>query len=122
MSDEEKVVSLPVKARKVSKAPLTVTHVFTGCQHPRVEVCERLAEVTCRDCREKLNPIWVLINIARDDRLLVDRWASMKADIQLMGKRTRVKCRHCDKFTPVHSGAGSYQLSDVAAKIRRDVE
>lgn len=117
---DEKVVSLPVKPKKRSRAPLTIAYGYGGCQHPRVEVCEKNAEVTCQDCGAKLNPIWVLMRIAQDDRILVDRWASMKAEIATMGKRTRTKCRHCGQFTPVHSNANAYEIGEKAGRLREE--
>lgn len=116
----DNVTLLPRKAKRRSKAPLEVVHNYGGCRHEHVEVSEKAAEVTCATCKEKLNPIWVLMRIATDDRVLVDRWAEMKAELRLMRDRKRVKCQHCDKFTPVPSRAGVLQVMELAQKIKSE--
>lgn len=116
----DNVTPLPRKKKRDPKGPVEIVHDYGGCRHAHVEVCEKSAEVTCRDCKEKLNPIWVLMRIATDDRMLVDRWAGMRAELQLMRTRTRVKCRHCHQFTPVSSTATSAQVMELAEKIKRE--
>lgn len=114
----DNVTTLPRKAKKGPKGPIEVVHNHGGCRHEHVLVCEKAAEVTCADCKEKLNPIWVLMRIATDDRVLVDRWASLKAELRLMRERTRVKCRHCDKFTQIASGASQFKVLELAQQIK----
>ena len=118
----DNILQLPKVKRRAteSKGPLEIVYSdIQGCRHRHIEVCDRLAEVTCADCKVKLNPIWVLMNFAIEDRMLVDRWATMKAEIQLMEGRTRVKCRHCDKFTPVHARATATEVMQLAADIKK---
>jgi len=116
----DNITKLPRRKKGEPEGPISVVHGYGGCQHVHVEVCEKEAEVTCRDCKVKLNPIWVLMRIATDDRVLVDRWAGMKAEIRLMGNRTRVKCRHCEKFTPVTSNAPMSEVLQLVDKIKKE--
>ena len=117
---DDTVVRLPTRTKPTDDSPLKVVHKLGKCRHMRAEVDERLAEVTCRDCGEKLNPIWVLMQLATEDRILHDRWAAMRAEVRLLGERTRVKCRHCEKFTPVPSQARVTDLQALAEQIKRE--
>lgn len=118
MRDETTIVQLPVRKKGVPEGPLTVVHGYGGCQHRHFEVNERKAEVTCADCGEKLNPIWVLMLLATEDRVLRDRWAGMRAEVQLLGKRLRTKCRHCGQMTPVHCKATQEEVRQLAERIK----
>ena len=72
------------------------------CQHKHFSVDEILDEVECSDCGAKLNPMQVLVRLAREESVLKNRIASMrqlKADLE---KKQRTKCRHCGQMTPVN--------------------
>lgn len=76
--------------------------VMSKCQHKRVEVDEILAEVTCKDCGERLNPIAVMVRMAQEESRLGQRIETLnrlKADLE---KKQRTKCKHCGQMTPVH--------------------
>lgn len=122
MTDENNIHTLPVKKKTVADAPLTVVQGFGGCQHFRTVVDEKKAEVVCADCGEKLNPIWVLSRLANEDRILRDRWATMKADLHYMAQRRRYKCRGCGQMNNVESSASSQQVFELAEKIKRGEE
>lgn len=115
-----KVVKLPVRPKPAAEAPLQTVHTYGKCRHLHTLVDERAAEVTCADCGEKLNPIWVLTQLATEDRILRDRWAAMRAEVRLLGERTRVKCRHCSQFTPIPTRARSEDLRALAERIKRE--
>lgn len=119
-TDPENVTRLPRKPKPAAESQLTVVHGFGGCQHQHVEVDERLAEVLCVDCKVKLNPIWVLTMLSREDDRLRDRWAGMRAEIRLLGERMRTKCRHCDKFTPVTVRANTQEIYELTQRIKRE--
>ncbi|MDQ7996083.1 MAG: hypothetical protein AAGC76_09540 [Luteibacter sp.] len=115
------VTELPVKPRSVLSDPNATLELVQSykCQHGNYQVDEKAAEVTCGRCKEKLNPIWVLMQIATDDRVLRDRWSSMRAEIELMKPRTQTKCKHCQKLTPVPTNVKSWDIQQRAAEIRR---
>ena len=71
------------------------------CQHKRVEVDELLAEVTCRDCGEKLNPIAVMVRMAQEESRLGRRIAELKQLQVDLEKKQRTICKHCGRTTPV---------------------
>lgn len=121
MSDDDKVVTLPTAKRPKPDAALEVVHSYK-CQHGHFLVDEKAAEVECGLCHEKLNPMWVLGRIAHDDWRLRERWASMKAEVDLLAPKLRAKCKHCGKMTPVHSSASVSDLQRRAAEIARGSE
>lgn len=78
------------------------------CEHWQVEVDTRLAELTCQDCKARLNPVeW----IAR----LAERWhvveqqhefwnrARVQAEAirEALEKKARTRCQHCQRVTRV---------------------
>ncbi|APP85429.1 hypothetical protein CFBP498_38110 [Xanthomonas hortorum pv. vitians] len=116
----DNIVQLPKRTKGDVTGPLTVVHNYGGCRHAHTEVDEKKAEVTCRDCGEKINPIWLLMQLATEDRMLRDRWASMKAELSLMGERVKTKCQHCGQMTRIRSNASSTEISRVADQIKRE--
>jgi Zn finger protein HypA/HybF involved in hydrogenase expression len=117
-----KVRHLPVRRRPVQVAPLSVVRRTFGseCRHAHVAVDERLAQVTCRDCKAQLNPIWVLAMLAREDERLHDRWMMLRAESVLLADRKRAKCRHCGKMTEVRTGASYHQLLIARNRLSED--
>lgn len=71
------------------------------CQHKRVTVDEVLAEVECRDCGTKLNPIVVLVRMAHEESVLGVRIDAMKKLKAELDEKLRTKCKHCGQMTPV---------------------
>jgi hypothetical protein len=119
MKDEDdNVTQLPKKAKPAAEAALTVVYNYGKCPHAHVEIDEKLAEVVCSDCKEKLNPIWVLTMLSREDSRLRDRWAGMRAEIRLLGERTRTKCDHCHKFTRVKLRANYEEVRALTQRIK----
>ena len=112
----DNIVQLPQSKRPQSDAPLEVVR-STKCQHGQFLVDEKLAEIECGLCHEKLNPMWVLVRLANDEWRLRDRWALLKADLRLMGERTRCKCKHCGQMTPINSNVSAFERDTLARKI-----
>lgn len=76
--------------------------VMSKCQHKRVEVDEILAEVTCKDCGERLNPIAVMVRMAQEESRLGQRIETLNRLKAGLEKKQRTKCKHCGQMTPVH--------------------
>lgn len=117
---DENIVKLPVKPKTPPAGDLTVVSTYGTCPHAKFLVDERAAEVTCRDCREKLNPIWVLGQLAQGDSALIRRWALLSAHVKLLEGRTKVKCRSCQKMVSIPTGVSDWKLLDLADRIRRE--
>ena len=117
--NDQNVTVLPVKKREVGENVLSVVHPYK-CRHPHFEVDEKLAEVTCRACGEKMNPMWVLIQIAYNERVLSDRLLSLRTECRLLEGRVRTKCEHCKKMTRIHSNVTSAEAQKVAEQIKKE--
>ncbi len=111
------VTKLPTAKRPKPDAAFEIVHSYK-CQHGKFLVDEKKAEVECGLCHEKLNPIWVLLALAREDARLRDHWSQMKAELALMGERVRTKCDNCGKITRIHSNVRAMDRDSLAAKFR----
>lgn len=118
---EDNVAYLPRKKPKGS-GTFEVVSPYGGCPHRHFDVDERLLEVTCRDCKAKLSPMWVLVQLAYEDTRLRNQWVHLRAEVRLLGDKTKTKCVHCEKFTPVRSKATNYELHQVMEQIKREDE
>lgn len=107
MNDGEKVHHLDVKQAARSDLPPFRTVRSLDCPHNRILIDEQLAEVECKDCKAKLNPVAVLARLAnRDDRLVQERVA-LKQQVEKLKDRLRFKCGACGHVNnisaPLHS-------------------
>lgn len=71
------------------------------CAHKSVVVDEALAEVECRDCGAKLDPMHVLVKLATEESVLQQRIETLRQLNADLDAKTRTKCRHCGQMTPV---------------------
>jgi hypothetical protein len=107
LGDDGKVTPLPVRFKgplpdeRTLLAPYEVGK--TKCSHfpVRAIVDASLAEVTCGDCGEKLNPMWVLAQLANRDRNFAEAHARYHEQMKRLSERTSTKCRHCGKMTRI---------------------
>lgn len=95
------VFTLPVKPRdNDSERVLTQVHSY-ACMHKRFTVDERLQEVECRDCKVKLNPMFALLSLCRQEGRYHELHARYQDEMQRLGERSKTKCQHCDKMTRI---------------------
>ena len=71
------------------------------CRHLNISVHEDRTDVVCRDCGEKLNPIWVLTRMAKEETKWSLRRAEFIAAREALAVRQRCKCQHCGKMTRI---------------------
>ncbi len=74
-----------------------------NCKHKHIIVDEALAEVVCKHCGVKLNPIWVLAMLSREESKLEILKKDTNLLLEKLEKKQRTKCQHCGKFTQVKS-------------------
>lgn len=92
---------------KAKKAPRDDGHAlepagykdFQACQHKSLLVDEEKAEVECKKCGAKLNPIWALMRFATEESRLVQRRQALAMERKAWEDRSKTKCRHCGKMT-----------------------
>jgi len=72
-----------------------------ACQHTQVEVDEMLAEVKCKCCGERLNPIAVLARLAREESRF--EWRRQELDVarKRFEQKTKTTCEHCGRMTRI---------------------
>lgn len=101
------ITPLPVKFKKASPEERTLFAPYevgkSGCSHfpGHFVVSESLADVTCVDCGEKLNPMWVLKQLANRDRKFADAHDRYADECKRLTERQRTKCDHCGKMTRI---------------------
>ncbi len=106
MSDD-KITPLPVAFKGPLPPERTLLQPWevkeSKCQHfpGRFIVDDSLAEVTCADCKEKLNPMWVLGQLATRDRNFADAHVRYNDEMKRLRERSATKCQHCKKMTRI---------------------
>jgi hypothetical protein len=107
LGDGDNVKPLPVKFKGPLPEERTLLVPYevgkSKCSHypGRFIVDSSLAEVTCGDCNEKLNPMWVLGQLATRDRNFAEAHVRYHEQMKRLSDRTSTKCRHCGKMTRV---------------------
>ena len=76
------------------------------CKHSRFLISQDEAFVTCGDCGEKLDPMWVLSIIAKNQNTLATQLHRQYVKLcnieTVLSSKSRTKCKHCGKMTPVN--------------------
>ena len=72
------------------------------CMHHRTVVDEALNEVQCKDCNEKLNPIWCLVRLAQEESRYVHEWRRSKEIAKRINEKKTTRCEHCNRMTRVN--------------------
>ncbi len=105
---DEKVKRLPVRFKEPPPAERTLMGPYEA---PRIPACDHLmvtyyvnraeAEATCSRCGTKLNPMWVLEQLATHDRRYAEQQKAAKAAQERLDERRRTKCQHCGQMTRI---------------------
>lgn len=108
MSDSENVTPLGVKFRPPPPEERTIAHPY---EVGRIGQCNHLfttylvspseAEVTCGKCDAKLNPVWVLGQLAQKDHQWHAQRRAAERAREVRAERQRTKCDHCGRMTRI---------------------
>jgi len=99
---DDNVTILPVKPRSdLGKERVFQSVPTRKCWHRRFIVDEQLDEVTCADCREKLNPMWVLRELCNKEHRYHELHARYDEELKRLAERSRTKCGHCGAMTKI---------------------
>lgn len=106
MSDEGNVTKLPVKFKKAPDDARVLFHPWevgkpSACLHPSFVVDQAKDSVECASCGERLNPMWVLMRLATNDKQFANNQKRAHELMTKLESRTRVKCDHCGKMTKI---------------------
>ncbi len=71
------------------------------CQHVRLALNHATSSVGCKDCGEKLDPMWVLNRIAEKHNTLYWNYSDLYRKAEKASQMNRCKCVHCGNMTPI---------------------
>lgn len=101
------VKRLPIRFKKAGPEDRTLLVPYevgkSKCQHypGRFIIDVSLSEVMCGECNEKLNPMWVLGQLAGRDRNFAEAHDRYAEETKRLAERSRTKCEHCKKLTRI---------------------
>lgn len=102
MSDN--IRHLPIARADTTKRQLRmITRTPGECHHRGVTYYfdEAENEITCGACKARLNPVWVIAEMAKhESRWCAHREAYLRA-LEKYEQRKRCKCEHCGQFTRI---------------------
>ena len=98
---DEKIKELPVKFKTQPDDNKFLVVPPSKCPHGLYNVDEKLAEVTCRKCGEKMNPMYVLKEMAMGESQWHRTRQMYQEEMKRLTERSRTKCRFCGKITPI---------------------
>ncbi|MBO9377155.1 hypothetical protein GG804_10280 [Sphingomonas histidinilytica] len=108
MEEDDNITKLPVRFRKPAPDDRVVVRPFEIPKHPGCDhllatyiVNEREADVECGRCGTRLNPMWVLGQLASSDRRMAETREAAKLADEARRERQRCKCQHCGKMTRI---------------------
>jgi len=106
--DENCVIKLPVKFKARAPDERTLVSPWEVLKHVECDhlmatyiINEREADVECGRCGTRLNPMWVLKELATSDRRYAQMKESAKQASERRADRVRCKCQHCGKMTRI---------------------
>jgi len=96
------VINFPLR-RRANDRTLERKSVLAGCSHfpATYFFCESENEVTCGNCGAKLNPVWVIAQLAMYESRWMDarrRYLQLKTEHE---RRRSCKCQHCGRMTRI---------------------
>lgn len=98
----ENVLQLKVPFKKPAPEDVVLIVERTKCMHfGRFLVDATKAEVTCRDCGEKLNPMFVLGRLASEETRWHESFKRYQGQMKRLNERSRTKCQHCGQMTRI---------------------
>jgi hypothetical protein len=98
---DDNVTKLPVRKKSEGRPVELVQKAVSGCKHLRVEVDPELAELTCRDCKVKLNPIQYIVSIAQQFVRWEYEYERIKVARAQLAERKQCRCTKCGEMTEV---------------------
>jgi len=99
--DSDNVTQFPVTAKPHDKTIMLAPDRWTGCPHVRAFVDPKLAELTCADCKAKLNAIEFLANLANQSTRWDAEFARIVKARAELDERKVCRCKRCGEMTPI---------------------
>jgi Zn finger protein HypA/HybF involved in hydrogenase expression len=99
--ESAEVHELPLKKRVTDTGKVLQEVAGMKCFHRRFIVDEKAAQCECKDCGEKLNPMWVLVQLSRRENQYHAYHARYHDELKRLSERSKTKCEHCRKMTRI---------------------
>lgn len=101
--DKGNVSAFPVKPRpRLDDQDRFLVVKHTGCLHRGTFVFNEKEEcVTCKDCGEKLNPMYVIKMLSSQETRWHEARSRYQEEMKRLAERSRTTCRHCGKMTKI---------------------
>ena len=64
-------------------------------------VDDTLSEVTCSKCKAKLNPMFVLKQLAQKETRWHEHFKQYQDEMKRLSERSKTKCQHCKQMTRI---------------------
>ncbi|MDB6119308.1 MAG: hypothetical protein JWO08_3089 [Verrucomicrobiaceae bacterium] len=97
------VVQLGVKYKKPVPEDRFLVVEHAGCCHfngPYL-IDAKNADVTCGQCKAKLNPMFVLEQLAHQETRWHEHFKRYQEEMSRLKERSRTKCQHCGEMTRI---------------------
>jgi hypothetical protein len=97
------VVTLKVPFKKPVPEERFLVVDRTACQHyggPYL-VNDTYTEVTCGQCKQKINPMWVLQQLAQKETRWHETRRQYQEEMKRLSERSKTKCEHCKQMTRI---------------------
>ena len=88
----ENVISFEIKRKE---------YLYNKCLHNKVSIDTETGLIECKDCKAVITPYKYVLGIAEEQRAGEYKINTLRKELQALKKKTKVKCRHCNKFTPI---------------------
>jgi Zn finger protein HypA/HybF involved in hydrogenase expression len=77
---------------------------YADCKHARLSIDQSTDTVWCKDCGQKLSPMWVLNRIADKHNRFYWNYSEVFEKSKKAQQMNRCKCQHCGQMTRIVKG------------------
>jgi len=100
---DDNVTHLPIKPKLDSGRVLDVVPQWRNgkCRHTRFLVDPALTQVTCRDCGEKIDPMFALLQLADKETRYHELHDRYHDELNRLAVRQKTKCQFCGQMTRI---------------------
>ena len=106
IDDGDNVTKLPVRFKTPVPDDRTLVRPWEvarhgQCMHDKFIVDDKLLEVECGKCGDKLSPMWVLVQLASREMRIHEAAKRYQEEMKRLAERERTKCLHCGQMTRI---------------------
>lgn len=95
------VTPLPVKPRDNNTERVLTKVPGVKCWHRRFLIDEKLAQVECHDCGDRLDPMYALTQLCHQENRYHELHDRYHDELKRLGERSKTKCQHCGQMTKI---------------------